>query len=349
VADLSISVVIPTYNRARFIARAVASVLVAIAPDDEVIVVDDDSSDDTARVLSRFRGQIRYIRAPHGGVGAARNRGIRAATRPLVAFQDSDDEWFADKLCLQRALMAARPDVLFCFTDFWVRREDGRPDTRHALYHWHHDPRGWTAMLGPGVPYSTFAPLPPGRADFQVHIGSFYLTMLRINYVSSPSAVVRREAAGDALRFAEDISIHEDHECFIRLSRRGLAAYLDCETFWNWGHAGARLSAVDDSYWATCRLKVLARTYGADPEFLAQHGDRYHQMLAAEHLTLARGLIMQGRLREAREELRLAGGGPLGYRALTVFPRPCVRGILSVRRAVRNLVTHGIHTPQESA
>jgi glycosyltransferase involved in cell wall biosynthesis len=333
--ELSVSVVVPTYNRANLLCRALCSVLAAIAPGDEVIVVDDGSTDNTVEVLEPYRNRIRYLRGPHRGVGAARNSGIAAATKPLVAFQDSDDEWMPDKLQLQRAFMRARPEVLFCFTDFWVRRADGRPDTRHALYHWHRDPRGWDAMLGPPVPYSAIASLPSGREDFPVHIGSLYLTQLRINYVSSPSAVVRREEAGTALHFGEDISIHEDHECFTRLARIGPAAYLDCETFWNWGHPGPRLSAVDDAYWAECRIKMLERTFGADLGFLAQHGDRYRAMLAAEHLTLARCLIRDGRPADARRELRLAGGGPLSYRMLSACPARLVRGAVGIRRALR--------------
>jgi glycosyltransferase involved in cell wall biosynthesis len=333
--ELPVSVVIPTYNRSRLLCRALCSVLAAMAPGDEVIVVDDGSTDDTVAVLEPYRNRIRYLRGPHRGVGAARNLGIAAATKPLVAFQDSDDEWMPDKLQLQRAFMQARPDILFCFTDFWVRRADGRPDTRHALYYWHRDPRGWDAMLGPGVAYSTIAPLPPGRDDFPVHIGSLYLTQLRINYVASPSAVVRRVEAGDACRFAEDINIHEDHECFTRLARVGPAAYFDCETFWNWGHSGPRLSAVEDAYWAECRLKMLQRTFGADPDFLTQHRDRYEAMVAAEHLTLARCLIRDGQSAAARQELRLAGGGPLAYRMLSTVPGPLLRGAMELRRVLR--------------
>lgn len=97
----SVSVVIPTYNRARTIGKAIDSVLAQTFKDLEVIVVDDGSKDDTAEVLARYGGQIRLIRQENRGVSAARNSGIRAAHGQWVAFLDSDDEWHPMKLALQ--------------------------------------------------------------------------------------------------------------------------------------------------------------------------------------------------------------------------------------------------------
>ena len=138
----AISVVVPTYNRARLLPRALESALPQLRPGDEVIVVDDGSTDGTEAVLAPYRGRIRYVRTANRGAGAARNRGVQEAQCPLVAFLDSDDEWMPDKLALQRAFMARRPDVLFAFTDFALRERDGS-EHRFYLSAWHHDPRGW--------------------------------------------------------------------------------------------------------------------------------------------------------------------------------------------------------------
>src|SRR5262249_24789612 len=155
----------------------------------------------------------------------------RQATRPLIAFLDSDDEWMPDKLALQRSLMEKRPDVLFCFSDFAGRSLDGQVE-HHYLRRWHQDARSWDTILGAGVPYSLIAPLPPGRADFRVHTGSIYLGELLSDFVCTCTCVVRREPAGAALHFAEDLPVSEDKECFGRLAGAGTAAYLDCETCW---------------------------------------------------------------------------------------------------------------------
>jgi glycosyltransferase involved in cell wall biosynthesis len=111
----SVSIVIPTYNRAGVIARAVESVLSQTYRDIEVIVVDDGSSDDTAAVLARFGNRIRLVRQTNQGVSAARNTGIRVAAGEYVAFLDSDDQWHATKL--QKQIEALQKyGVGVCFT-----------------------------------------------------------------------------------------------------------------------------------------------------------------------------------------------------------------------------------------
>jgi len=241
---LSVSVVIPTFERATLVPRAVHSALGAVAPGDEVIVVDDGSTDGTEAVLAPYRDRLRYVRTAHLGAGAARNRGVQEARCPLVAFLDSDDEWMSDKLELQRTLMARRPDVLFAFSDFALRDRDGR-EHRRQLAAWHHDRRSWDVILGPGRPFSTLAPLPAGRGDFTVHTGNLYPALMRACYVSTITMMVRREA-GEALRFAEDLPLYEDWECFARLARAGRGAYLACETAWNHGDGATYASYFTD-------------------------------------------------------------------------------------------------------
>jgi len=336
--ELPVSVIIPTYNRAKHVVRSLRSVLAAISPGDEVIVVDDGSTDGTMRALEPYRDRIRYVMGPHRGAGPARNCGIAEARNPLVAFNDSDDEWFPDKLALQRAFMQARPDVLFCFSDIGLRDKEGT-ESRNGLMGWHRDPRSWNEILGPSATYSSIAALPPGREDFNVHIGSLYETMLQGCYVPAQSSIVRRKQAGDALRFGEDINIYEDQECFIRLSKIGKAAYFDCETVWQCDHNEPRLTRCDLFYNATCRIKLLERTFGADNQFLARRSERYWEALKAEYLVRARYLIRNGRRKEAREELRLAKGGPLLLRLLTLAPGPLAQILFVLRQFIREL--HG--------
>lgn len=96
-----ISVVIPAYNREHFIAEAVDSVIRQSYPDIEIIVVDDGSTDRTRQAVKRFGDKIRYIYQNNQGPSAARNKGILAARGEWVAFLDSDDIFFPDKLSQQ--------------------------------------------------------------------------------------------------------------------------------------------------------------------------------------------------------------------------------------------------------
>jgi glycosyltransferase involved in cell wall biosynthesis len=89
-----ISVIIPTYNRADCIAKAVDSALRQDVPDIEVIVADDGSTDHTARVVGAISDpRVRYVRKHNGGCSSARNFGVANSQRQYVAFLDSDDAW----------------------------------------------------------------------------------------------------------------------------------------------------------------------------------------------------------------------------------------------------------------
>ncbi len=329
---LAVSVVIPTYNRAHLIVRAVRSVLENIQDGDEVIVVDDASTDNTAEILAPFLDRIRYLPMPHGGAGKTRNAGIRAARNPLVAFLDSDDEWFPHKLQMQRQLMAGRPDVLYCFSDFGVRLDSGA-ELRRQLITWHEDHRPWTEILGPSVPFSCLGALPPGQADFPVHVGDLYFHQMLAPYVATYTVVVRREEAGEALRYAEDTATFEDWECFGRLAGKGLGAYMDCETAWQWGHAGPRLTDANAMVRASTLLAILPRVWGSDPQFLNKHGSRYREQIEQLHLTRAKCLLHQRRTREVREYLAKVHHVPALYRVLAALPGFLVNRLLHLRQA----------------
>lgn len=127
-----ISVVIPTFNRAHRIRRAVRSALAQSRPPDEVLVVDDGSTDDTIAALAPLMRHIRYIRKPNGGAASARNRGILQAAGDWIAFLDSDDAWDFRKLEHQAACVSRTgAEACFCLsTD-----ESGAPLDHGATTH----------------------------------------------------------------------------------------------------------------------------------------------------------------------------------------------------------------------
>ena len=120
-----VSVIIPTFNRAGLIKRALDSVATQNFKSYEVIVVDDGSTDDLAFV-EKFSGldNLRLIRHPQNrGAGAARNTGVAAAAGQFIAFLDSDDRWHPDKLeCQVAALRDAAPNVRACATGYIIHK-----------------------------------------------------------------------------------------------------------------------------------------------------------------------------------------------------------------------------------
>jgi glycosyltransferase involved in cell wall biosynthesis len=115
---MKISVIIPAYNAAAYIERALRSVLNQSRPADEIIVINDGSTDGTSEVLKRYEGKIRIIEQANAGVSAARNAGIRAAAGDWIAFLDADDEWLPEKLRLQSELLTANPALCWITSNF---------------------------------------------------------------------------------------------------------------------------------------------------------------------------------------------------------------------------------------
>jgi hypothetical protein len=111
-----ISVVIPTYNSGEFILRTLSSVLAQTYRDFEIVVSDDGSTDGTLDAVRTFLGGFpgiswRLVENSHGGPGAARNAGILAASGEWVAFLDSDDVWFPEKLSCVVAFIGLHPEA----------------------------------------------------------------------------------------------------------------------------------------------------------------------------------------------------------------------------------------------
>ncbi|MGB7925667.1 MAG: glycosyltransferase family A protein [Pyrinomonadaceae bacterium] len=109
----AVSVIIPTYNAAAYIAEALDSVLAQTFTDYETIVVNDGSPDtvELERVLEPYLDRIFYIKQENRGVSGARNTGIRAARAPLVAHLDPDDQWEPEYLAAQVAEMRRDPSI----------------------------------------------------------------------------------------------------------------------------------------------------------------------------------------------------------------------------------------------
>ena len=107
-----ISVIIPTYNRERFVGKAIDSVMRQSFADLELIVIDDGSTDSTRQILEAYGATVRCIFQENAGVSSARNAGIKVAQGTWVAFLDSDDEWTKDYLSCQVAQIQKFPEAV---------------------------------------------------------------------------------------------------------------------------------------------------------------------------------------------------------------------------------------------
>lgn len=119
---MQISVILPNYNRAKTLPRALDSVLGQRLPAAEILIVDDGSQDATRQLIQTRYPDCRYLYQSNQGVSAARNRGIQEAKGDWIALLDSDDAWLPDKLSRQTQALQAHPDYRLCHTDeIWIR------------------------------------------------------------------------------------------------------------------------------------------------------------------------------------------------------------------------------------
>lgn len=185
----TVSVIIPVYNRASTIRRAIESVLSQTHQSFEIIVVDDGSTDGTAEVVGAIADQrvtlIRHDRRRGGS--AARNTGIRAGSAPFVAFLDSDDEWLAPKLERQLEIFErSGEDLALVYTGAQWLYPDGTVDNVFARRY-----------------------ADPGRR------------LLTVNIIGETSVgMVRRTAMNEIGGFDESLPSSQDMDVWLRLCER---------------------------------------------------------------------------------------------------------------------------------
>lgn len=254
-----VSVIIPTYNRAWALETAIDSVFSQDYKNFELIVVDDGSTDDTEAWIKKYGKSLHYIRQPNMGVSAARNRGISAAAGPLIAFLDSDDYWYPEKLSTQVNFFNKNPDTQICQTEeIWIRNNRRvNPKKKHK------------------------------KPSGMIFIPSLALCLV------SPSAVMMRKtllAKVDA--FDESLPACEDYDLWLRVSCRYPVHLIDIPLMVKTGgHKDQLSTAVGLDKYRIYALKKILRS-----DFLTQEQYQAAQdMLKKKCRIYADGCMKHGR------------------------------------------------------
>lgn len=266
-----VSVIIPTYNRAAWVAEAVASVLAQTWRDFELLVVDDGSTDATLEAVAPWRERLIYLRTRENqGVAAARNLGARAAQGRWLAFLDSDDLWRPRKLERQMAYLKAHPEIRICQTDeLWVRR--GRRVN------------------------------PP-----QSHLkqgGRIFLPSLQRCLVSPSAVMLCRRLFWEAGGFDESLPACEDYDLWLRLAwRHDIGLLPEPLVVKRGGHADqlSRQWGLDRH-----RIRALLKLL-QEPELPGPYREAVRRTLAEKCRIYAQGCAKRGKLAEAAGYLELA-------------------------------------------
>ena len=193
---MKISVVIPTYNRKKYIKRAIDSVIRQSYKSFEIIVIDDGSTDGTYELIkqSYSSSQISLKKQKNKGVSAARNKGVKLAKGDWIAFLDSDDEWFENKLELQVREIKKSKTFMICHTnEIWIRN---------------------------GIRVNQMK-------KHQKYGGFIFEKCLDMCRISPSSVMIHRGIFDEIGLFDEDLIICEDYDLWLRISSKYPVLYLD--------------------------------------------------------------------------------------------------------------------------
>lgn len=300
-SPVDVSVVIPTYNRARLVAESIESALCQTTPPREIIVVDDGSTDDTSRVLASFGDRIICVRQENQGVGCARNRGMAMARGRYIAFLDSDDIWPVFKLELQVAVMEGNPDLGLLFSNFMIMRGTGEL-VPHGLRTWYRHSKPWEEIFEQ-VTVSTVS-VPSIDSPIRFYCGRLYRALLDEFYVLTSCAMIRADRLTPDARFTEGVAIYEDWEFFARLARTCGAGFLELDmTINRGGNDRPRVTDASTASKAESRLRMINSVWKNDREFMLAHRADVTKIEAEQCLVLAKASLFDSDSGVARAAL----------------------------------------------
>ena len=250
-----VSVIIPTWNRAERLSRAIESVLEQIYRDFELWVVDDGSDDSTQELLEKHKDQLKTLMlASNRGVSTARNAGIRASDSEWIAFLDSDDLWHPEKLSRQMEQARERRKFKLHFTDeIWIRN-----GLRVNPGHRHRKLEGW--IFQPSLELCLMAP---------------------------STVMLKRELLDSCGLFDEDLPVCEDYDLWLRITARHPVALLNEPLMTRHGGHDDQLSR---RYWGMDRFRVQS-LHKILNEVPLKPGDR---RAAVRMLRRKCGILMEG-------------------------------------------------------
>lgn len=266
---LSVGVVIPAYNGARFLVDALESVLGQEPPAAQVVVVDDGSTDGTPAILERYAGSLECIRQPNHGVSAARNAGLVRLATDAVVFLDQDDLLLPGALGYRAALLETT-NAIWAHTDGYFEEASGS----RGLFSERYRPSG-------------------GRFH-----GSVFSDLLCRNFITTCAVIARRTTIVELGGFDDRIQATGEWDLWLRLAVRYPIRHSPVPTFvyrWTAASVSRHRPTMDLGRWRT-----LVNAHRLFPGEVLASGPAARRSIADAHNGVARELMAGGRWREAR-------------------------------------------------
>jgi glycosyltransferase involved in cell wall biosynthesis len=338
----TVSVIVPTWNRADLIGETLRSVLAQSHRPAEVIVVDDGSTDATAEVVSAFAPAVRYLRKPNGGVASARNHGAREATGTWLAFVDSDDLWHPRKLELQVAALSAVPAARWSLTGCDVIGSDGAPFP---------GPQGFEGVFqvfsaertAPAAFFDAYLDrmtLTVGGGTWTMWCGDAYDALFLGNFGLPSSAMVEAGWFRGLGGFRDDLRLAEETEFFHRASASAPLVLLEAPLVsYRRGLGGSLVSSANVATLARNALESLDAAAALRPGRTGRATANWHRgrQRLLEHLAYTQ--LTNFETTESRRAWHeaWAAGSPRSPRSLALFgatflPRPLLQALGRLKR-----------------
>lgn len=258
--------IIPTYNRAHLISESITSIVNQedARCDIELIVVDDGSTDNTEDVVRQFGPTVKYIRQENSGAGAARNKGIAAASGEWISFLDSDDLWLPYKLSLQFKVLDEFPHFRAIHSNFYtfsgteITIENGLGYWLDVTYASNN--RYWSDIYSQELDSDKIG-ICIQNTPFKIFYDNIFAKMSQGPLMKCDTLLVHRTLLGDGIRFSETYPTWEDYWFACKLSEEHDLIFLDVPTLANRDHGWGRLTDLPFIESIKCHLDVCEKIY----------------------------------------------------------------------------------------
>jgi glycosyltransferase involved in cell wall biosynthesis len=266
-----VSVIIPTYNQARYLLAAVQSVLDQTFGDLELIVVNDGSTDNTQQALTSFSdSRTRYIYQENRGLSAARNTGIMASAGEYIALLDSDDIWLPRKLELQVGLLDSHPETALVYSDAYLFDDQTSAITGKFL---------------------------DGKGIFS---GNVFRKLLSTQFIKPSTVAIRRSVFETVGYFDEAIREVQDRDMWLRIARKFNVEGIDMPLVKIRNHA-TNVSKNSEKVWEG-RALVMNKA-GRTLALTLDELKLLERNLSTVYYEHGRYLVLNGRPGKGREKL----------------------------------------------
>ena len=261
-----ISVIVPTYNRAQQLPRALDSILCQSCSPKEIIVVDDGSTDETLALMVSEYPEIVFIQQQNTGVSSARNVGIKRASGDWIAFLDSDDEWLPEKLEIQMKALYENPEIKICHTnEIWIRNgKRVNPKKKHEKF------GGW-----------------------------IFQKCLPLCCISPSSVIIHKSIFKEIGLFDYSLLVCEDYDLWLRITARNPVLYIEEPFLIKYGGHEDQLSK---KYWGMDRFRIKSLEKIISSRVLSELDENAAKKMLMEKIYIfIQGAQKRGNIKEVKK------------------------------------------------